>query len=406
MEYYRAISRMLSLRIQATAMKILYHHRTQAEDGQAVHIRSLIGAFRSLGHEVREEALVPRTVVKESAPSATGDERDAWPLMKYVPKFAREVAEYAYSLPAAKRLIRAHAQFGSDLIYERYAFGNTAGIRASKELGVPMVLEVNAPMVHELSRTRGLAFPRWARRVERRIFQSATRVSVVTSVLGDMVEEYGVPRERIVVTPNGVQMDLFDNPSRQAARADLGMSEVEGPVLGFVGYFREWHRLDMVMEALGKEGLTGAHLVLVGYGPAEQRLRRAAAQFGVGERVHFPGPRRHADIPGVLPAFDVGLVPAINAYASPLKLQEYMAAGLPTVAPDQANLREVLVHGENGLLFEPGNAEALIASLRGLVRDADLRGRLGAAARRTILERDLTWDGIASRVIRAAESLA
>jgi glycosyltransferase involved in cell wall biosynthesis len=326
--------------------------------------------------------------------------------MKYVPKFAREVAEYAYSLPAAKGLIRAHGQFGADLIYERYAFGNTAGIRASKELGVPMVLEVNAPMVHELARTRGLAFPRWARRVERKIFQGATRVSVVTSVLGDMVAEYGVPRERIIVTPNGVKMDLFDNPNRETARADLGITEVEGPVLGFVGYFREWHRLDMVMEALGKDGLAGAHLVLVGYGPAEEGLRRAAARFGVEDRVHFPGPRQHADIPSVLPAFDVGLVPAINAYASPLKLQEYMAAGLPTVAPDQPNLREVLVHGENGLLFEPGNSEALIATLRGVVGDAASRGRLGAAARQTILERDLTWEGIARRIVRIAESLA
>ncbi|MFT5733791.1 MAG: glycosyltransferase involved in cell wall biosynthesis [Planctomycetota bacterium] len=386
-------------------MKILYHHRTQAEDGQAVHIRSLIGAFRSLGHELREEALVPRMDKAELVPSRGADQADAWPLMNYVPTFLREIAEYGYSVPAGRRLLRAQAEFGADFIYERYAFGNVAGIRASEKLGVPIVLEVNSPMVHELMLTRGLAFPRMAKRVEGKIFRSATRVSVVSAVLGKMVEECGVPPERIVVTPNGVHLELFDSPNPAEARADLGIANVDGPVLGFVGYFREWHGLEMVIEGLASEGLREAHLVLVGYGPAEESLRQAAERCRVADRVHFPGPRKHPDIPAVLPAFDVGLVPAINAYASPLKLQEYMAAGLPTVAPDQPNLREVLTHGEDGLLFEPGSSAALVAALSDLVGDESQRRRLGAAARQTILDKDLTWQGIARRIIRVVESL-
>lgn len=385
-------------------MRILYHHRTQAEDGQAVHIRSLIEAFRAEGHEVYEEALVRRTGPASSPePGPTGS--GAWSALGRLPRFARELAEYGYSVPARRRLIRAGGAFKAQLLYERYAFGNTSGVSAARRLGIPMVLEVNSPMVLELSKTRGLSFPRLANKTERWTFQEADRVCVVTRVLAEMLLEMGVAEERLFVTPNGVRPESYSNPDPVGARKSLGLEAVTGPVLGFVGYYRPWHRLDLVVDGLASSELIDAHLVLVGEGPAEEELRRQAQERGVADRVHFVGPRAHADIPGLLPAFDVGLVPAINPYASPLKLHEYMAAGLPSVAPDQPNLREVLTSGEEALLFEPGDPDGLCAALAALVGDADLRRRMGERARETLVKRDLTWRGNARRVLAAVEDL-
>jgi glycosyltransferase involved in cell wall biosynthesis len=101
----------------------------------------------------------------------------------------------------------------------------------------------------------------------------------------------------------------------------------------------------------------------------------------------------------------VALLPAINPYASPLKLHEYMAARLATVAPDQPNLREVLRDGENAVLVPPGDAESFTQAVVDLARDPGLRARLGQRARATIEERDLTWRGNARRVIDAAAGL-
>lgn len=385
-------------------MRILYHHRTQAEDGQAVHIRSLIEAFRAEGHEVYEEALVRRTGPASSPePGPTGS--GAWSALGRLPRFARELAEYGYSVPARRRLIRAGGAFKAQLLYERYAFGNTSGVSAARRLGIPMVLEVNSPMVLELSKTRGLSFPRLANKTERWTFQEADRVCVVTRVLAEMLLEMGVAEERLFVTPNGVRLESYSNPDPVGARKSLGLEAVTGPVLGFVGYYRPWHRLDLVVDGLAASELIDAHLVLVGEGPAEEELRRQAQERGVADRVHFVGSRAHAEIPGLLPAFDVGLVPAINPYASPLKLHEYMAAGLPSVAPDQPNLREVLTSGEEALLFEPGDPDGLCAALAALVGDADLRRRMGERARETLVKRDLTWRGNARRVLAAVEDL-
>ena len=134
-------------------MKILYHHRTQAEDGQAVHIRSLQRAFAQEGHEVREVGLVSRAGSGQASDEKSGGSR--WGVLTHLPRFARELAEYAYTPVARPRVIAAARELRADFIYERYAFGNAAGLQAARRVGCPLVLEVNSPMVLELTNTRG-----------------------------------------------------------------------------------------------------------------------------------------------------------------------------------------------------------------------------------------------------------
>lgn len=409
-------------------MRILYHHRTQAEDGQAVHVRSLIAAFEGLGHVVEEVGLVKHAARASGAgpgangangadapnapntPAGAAASRSRWSWVVRLPRFARELAEYGYNGIAKQRLLRAALRFEPDFVYERYAFGNAAGVLATRNLKRPLVLEVNSPLVLELGRTRGLSFPRLAAQLEGFVFKTAERVCVVTGVLRDMLAEMGVAHERLLVTPNGVDLAAYDYPdraaARRAARLDLGLAAEEaGPVLGFVGYYRTWHRLDLALRALAEPGLEDAWLVLIGAGPARAELEAAARSLGVEARVRFAGPRPHARIPALLPAFDVALVPAINPYASPLKLHEYMAAGLAVIAPDQPNLREVLTQRENALLVAPDDADALSAAVVELLRAPALRTRLAARARETVHERDLTWTGNARRVVGAVQEL-
>ncbi len=398
------------------SMKILYHHRTQAEDGQAVHIRSLIAAFVEQGHSVYEEALVRRMQAPAGGPVMAPpkpvrvEEQPAriaggWSALGSIPRFMRELAEYSYAVPARHRLVQAGRGFGAELLYERYAFGNTAGVSAARQLGIPLILEVNSPMVLELTKTRGITFKGLARRTENWVFQQADLVCVVTQVLGDMLVDLGVDPSRLIVTPNGVNLKAFSKPDRERAREQLGLAGVQGPVLGFVGYSRPWHRLDLVVDGLSRPELAQAHLVLIGEGPAHPELAQRAIHAGVSDRVHFAGSRPHIEIPSLLPAFDLGLVPAINPYASPLKLHEYMAAGIPSVVPDQPNLREVLNDGVEAVFFRAEDGGALVEAVIRLVRDPAGMVLMGERAKETLLQRDLTWEGNARRVISATETL-
>ena len=368
-------------------MRILYSHRIGSRDGQSVHIDELVAALRRIGHEV----LVVGPASYEQADFGW-DSGLVAVIRRHFPKAVNELAELAYNIPAYRRLRRAFVSFKPDLIYERYNLFFLAGTVLARRSGVPLYLEVNAPLADERSRFMGLGLKRLAYAIERFTWRSAKRVLTVTEVLKRMVVEAGAPAERVSVTPNGIDPDQFFAIAPRDPRS-------EPVVLGFVGFMRDWHGLDTVISAVASyRGSPPVRLVIVGSGPAKPDLEKQVAALGVGEQVQFTGLAGRADIPGLVAGFDIALQPRVVSYASPLKIFEYMAAGRAIVAPDQPNIREVLTHGETALLFDPAKPGAMWEAVARLLADPALRQGLGAAARAAIVQRDFTWLGNAKRV--------
>ena len=383
-------------------MRILYSHRTRSADGQRVHIDALTGALARQGHEVLivgPEGAHPAGAAPRALDAGAGGAPGG------LPRALREGAEVAYGALAAARLVRAGRRFRPDVLYERYNLYHHAGQAARRALGVPWMLEVNAPLVaertaHGVHGAGGLALPAVARASEGALWRGADAVLPVTGVLADMVAARGVPAARVHVVPNGVDR-TERSPGRAATRARLG---VEGRlVLGFTGFVRDWHGVDAALRWLPSRA--DAVLLLVGDGPHADALRALAASLGVADRLIVTGVVQREAVGDHVAAFDVALQPAATAYASPLKLQEYMIEARAVVGPDQPNIRETVTHGESALLVPPGDEAALHAALDRLAGDAGLRGRLGEAARALIGERDMTWAGNARRVTGIAEGL-
>lgn len=389
------------------SLRILYHHRIRAEDGQAVHVRELIAALQRRGHEVRECALVPKSS-GSAAQRAEGRPAKAsfWQRLQ-LPRTAVEAMEIAYNRRARSMLLAAASGFRPDVVYERHALHCRAGLDVAKQLGVPLLLEVNSPMTDEMQRLSLLRFPRRARATERLVLGGADRVLAVTQALGDRLVELGARRESLVVIGNGAQPDRYGAEAHAAAqqvRARWGLPP-SAVALGFVGFMRDWHRLDLAVDALARPEFRAAHLVLVGEGPALESLRLRAEAAGVRDRVHVVGRVPGELVPAHVCAFDVALIPAINGYASPLKLFDSMAAGVATIAPDQPNLRETVDDGVHACLFDPRSPNAFAERLAQLVADAAMRKRIGAAGAARLRERNYTWDGNAERVERVASDL-
>jgi glycosyltransferase involved in cell wall biosynthesis len=375
-------------------MKILYHHRTASADGQAVHIEELIAALREQGHEVRVVAPVL------NGNSATTEQGLDWVgrLKAHLPKPLYEVMELAYSWVAYRRLAHEYHSFKPDLLYERYNLHMIAGALLAKRYKLPLFLEVNAPLVHERSLHGGLALRWLASWSEGFAWRAADYVLPVTQILAGFVKDYGVPESKIAVIPNGINEAHFSNtPTPEQAKAALGL---EGRlVLGFTGYVRDWHGVDKVVRWMADERSPAtAHLLVVGDGPAREELERLAQELGVSERVTFTGVVARKDVPSHVAAFDIALQPAVVAYASPLKLFEYLFLGKAVLAPDAPNLREVLEDAHNALLFSPDQPGSLEAALLRLCEDAQLRADLGKHAHQSIAERQFTWQCNARKV--------
>ena len=151
--------------------------------------------------------------------------------------------------------------------------------------------------------------------------------------------------------------------------------------------------------------LADVHLMLVGAGPALQTVQEQADALRVGDRVHTMGEVEPSRLCEYVCAFDAALIPAINSYASPLKMFASLAAGVITLAPDQPNLRERIDDGRNGILFTPDSAASLGDKLAAVVADRAGARQIGLAGQRDLIERRWTWAGNAQRVVETFEGL-
>lgn len=366
-------------------LKILYHHRVAAQDGQSVHIRELVAAFERQGHEII-------FVGPSIRPSSLGEENRLLKWMrKLLPRFVMELMELAYGYRAYFKLKAAYDKHNPDILYERYNLFLPAGSWLKQKTGIPYFVEVNAPLSDERAEYSGLSLTKLARKYERMTFENADRLFPVSQQLANIICEMGARPEQITVLHNGIVPSEYEEADGSRIRANLGLENKV--VLGFVGFIREWHRLDRIIHVLKHHGTNpDLHLLVVGDGPAVPDCLTLAKDLGVAHRVHFAGFQDRDAIPEYLAAMDIALQPAVTDYASPLKIFEYLITGLVTIAPDQPNIREILTHEQDSLLFNPGSFEEAEAAIVRVSTDTNLREQLGAASRQLIDDRKYTWD--------------
>lgn len=396
--------------------RILYHHRIRSDDGQAVHVRELISALRAAGHEVNECALIPKAkrpfasngaVVTTRHESSAGSLDTSFWHRLHPPRTVIEMLEVFYNFKGRAMLRAAAKQTSPHFLYERHALHLHAGLDIARELNIPLLLEVNSPMVLEMQRLGKLCLARRARQTERSLLANVDAILAVTNVLKDILIEAGARRESVHVIGNGAVLERYDDNARTASnqlRSTWSLAK-DAFVLGFIGYMRAWHRLDLVLDVMQRPGLEDLVFVLYGEGPALQPLQKKIAERSLQARVKVQGVMTPEDLPRHVMACDSALVPAINAYASPLKLFDSLATGIATLVPDQPNLREYIVDGENGLLFASGNADDLYRQLLRIVADRDLARRIGSSGRASLIDNQWTWNGNAKRVIEIYDSL-
>jgi len=381
-------------------MKILYHHRIRSKDGQYVHVEEMIGALRALGHEV--VVVAPAAMEKQEFGSDAG--LVAW-MKRYLPKWVYELLELLYAVLAYFRLQRAFLEHRPDCLYERYNLFLPAGIWLKRRYGLPMLLEVNSPLYQERARYDGISLKRLAYWSQRYVWRGADYLLPVTRVLGDLVCAEGVPEARIRVIHNGINPQRFSGaPETEAAKCALGLQGMM--VLGFTGFVRDWHGLDRVIDLIARDAADSArHLLVVGDGPARIGLEARARHLGISGRVTFTGIIGRDEVARYVAAFDIALQPAVVAYASPLKLFEYLMLGRAIVAPAQPNIQEILSDGKNAVLFDPEQPGAMAAAIERVSWDGELRRRIAAGARASIAEQRLTWQCNATRVSQLFDEL-
>ena len=318
-------------------------------------------------------------------------------------------AEECPSLPALRQAMMAQAEQveqiarakSVDAIYERQSLFGLSGFRAAQRLDLPHVLEVNAPLCEEARRFRTLPYPQEAFEVERRVCRETDHVFANSEATTTRLVDAGVSPAKVTVVPNGVDVRKFTG---RRHRRGCGVFRV-----GFLGSLKPWHGIDVLLEAFthALAHRPDLRLEIVGAGPEAERVVKAALP---PDAFLSHGPLPHRTAIEVMSQWDVGVAPFLpqpRFYFSPLKVVEYMAAGVCPVASDLGQIRTLLGSGKRGVLVEPGNAGALAGAILGLAADRHVAAELGARAR-AYARSSLTWQQNAERalsVLRPCEEL-
>ena len=319
-----------------------------------------------------------RTATSQSALSRT----PAWPIAEMAATTARLRALVAQQRPD---ILHAHSP----------ALNAHPALRVGRETGLPVIYEVRGfwedAAVDHGTTTEGSLRYRLGRWLETRALRQADQVTAICNGLKQDMIGRGIAESRISLIPNAVDVERFTpiTAPKLALQAKLGLAGHW--VIGFCGSFYSYEGLDLLLDAMPAlvKQLPQLRLLLVGGGPEDAALRAQVQRLGLQAFVIFTGRVPNAEVEDYYSLIDVLVFPRkpmrLTELVTPLKPLEAMAQGLPVLASDVGGHRELIRHGETGMLFRAGDAAALAEAVLALQRDPALVQRLKQQGRAYVI---------------------
>lgn len=386
-------------------MKILYvsedPHKNLKEritGGGRAHIWNTIEAFRKLDCDVLSDRRIIRNDKIGNAYRRT---------KKYIPSI--RVLRDLYKIYDGYRLLKHNESIlikeCPNFIYERNSFFRFPLVNKKKRLGIPTILEINAPVEELMSNSEESLLYCWAKIIERQKMGMVDTIITVSSSLREyIVKEYNVRPNNVYVLPNGVDPDIFypNNDMRTKIRNRYRLEDKL--VVGFVGKGVSWHRIDFLIKAAPKIIHKIANVRFVIVGGDKDKITNLIEHRWLKKYFVIFGSIPYKEIPWFMNAMDICVMPGSNWYGSPVKLFEYGAIGKPVLFPNVGPVRDVIKNKTNGLLFETGNIDDFTNALLRLLDSMKLRCCLGDNFRKHILDNH-TWAKNAEKILKIYNTL-
>ena len=388
-------------------------HSIPLHSGYTFRTLSILREQRKLGWETFH-----LTSPKHTAPSAAEETVEGW-------HFYRTAAAGGSKLPVLSqlalmsqtqaRLLEVARMIRPHILHAHSPVLNAVpALRVGRLLGIPVVYEVRAfwedAAVDHGTTSEGSLRYGLTRRFETRALRQADHVFTICEGLRADIVGRGIPSSKVTVIPNAVDIESFNvgGVPDGALKASLGLAGAT--VVGFIGSFYAYEGLDLLLEALPLmlKHHPDLRLLLIGGGPQQEALKAQAAALGVADKVVFTGRVPHAEVQRYYDLIDVLAYPRrsmrLTELVTPLKPLEAMAQGRVLVASDVGGHKELIRHGETGMLFAAGSAKALAEAVVDLLARREQWPLLRAAGRRFV-EEERNWAASAAGYVAPYDSL-
>lgn len=368
----------MSMRWPMTRILHVLDHSLPAHSGYTFRTRALMKAQVAKGW-----AVAGVTGVRHPEPGPDGEAVDGLTFYRTPPiASARSpIREWREIGALAKRVEALIEEWKPDLLHAHSpVLDGLAALRVGKKLGIPVIYEIrafweDASVGNGTGREGSLRYF-LTKRLETHAVKSADAVAVICEGLrGDLIAR-GIDADKITVSPNGVDLELFGDPApRDDALAEtLGLS-ADDAVIGYIGSFYDYEGIDDLIAAMPAlvAAQPKAKLLLVGGGPMEAGLKAQAAASPVASDIRFVGRVPHSQVERYYSLIDILAYPRkkmrLTDLVTPLKPLEAMAQGKLVAASDVGGHRELIEDGETGTLFAPDDPAAISGALAALLEN-------------------------------------
>lgn len=326
-----------------------------------------------------------------------------------LPKDSVEIRARAAIEANAKVEAMLESEGKFDMVYERYSLWSNAGMNFAKRHGCVGILEVNAPLIEEQKKHRELPFEEEAQKIAESVFKNADAMIAVSPGVAQYLETFENAKGRVHIIANGVALDRFAPAAENNAKRLANLTACQGATIGFLGTLKPWHGLATLVDAWAilRQRSENVRLLIVGDGPEYESLHQNIKSLGLLDYVQFTGAVLPEEVPNWLAQMDIAVAPYPNMahfYFSPLKIYEYMAAGIPVIATRVGHLDTVVTHEHNGILVEAEKPMEMADCISNLLKDTLKLQQLGKAARQTA-ENEHSWLSVVERILKISQSI-
>lgn len=385
-------------------MKILYYIGNRGIDltkkvGYYTHVYKLIESVRATGNPLHLLCIGENSLPEFGANTQIPHKYARFFVHKFLP-----FTGLINSSRLQEKALELHQKEKFDIIHERFGLYSYGGYKSARKMNVPLLFEVNGPVIEEKQNhtdpLEGLEL--LSAKISRKTaLKHGDGFVAISNIMKEiMVEEWGLPSERIYVMPNCADHKIFAREGLRKEglelRKELGYNDDEF-VVCFVGSFFPWYGLEVFFEAFGKafKERKNLRLLMVGEGRIENDLKQMAKEAGFLEAIKWVGRVSHDKVPVYLNSADAAIAPfrrlPTKFFSSAIKIFEYMMSGSAILAPKLGQIAEVLEENFSGIFFEPGNVESVKAGILKISESKEKCRVMGENAQKEALAK-FTWE--------------